>query len=392
MQIESNRKQTALENTLRKHDRVAHAENSRQLSLPGAGWTRKYNEYNLLPLQSGDDGCRCCYDPNVDGGEYELLAEAKRDRGVAVADAVDGHGFNEQNHDTNNKSDSEEDSDDEFDYLLDEDLPSTSSHDVDDLQSQRRIELQNQAYHYQVAKYHGYGVHRQISPQRVFTAAGYGANHKRDVVCPKGSVIHLYDPYSPLSVSLDICLEDMSRRYPGTKFVRGIGIASVHHAEGGSNDDWKRDDLPMLLAIRNADVVAWSSGLRDFYRDGNEEIESRVVEQFLENAGVLETELPSMDTLCRIRPEEEVLLENMRRLNGLGRGQYDGGILGGMRGENMGRKYDEETFEEEEHQQQQQERYECGVAGCCKSFFHEHVGLKTEAQDGLLVSESDVVS
>ena len=112
MQIESNRKQTALENTLRKHDRVAHAENSRQLSLPGAGWARKYNEYNLLPLQSGDDGCRCCYDPNVDGGEYELLAEAKRDRGVA-ANAVDGHGFNEQNHDTNNKSDSEEDSDDD---------------------------------------------------------------------------------------------------------------------------------------------------------------------------------------------------------------------------------------------------------------------------------------
>ena len=40
----------------------------------------------------------------------------------------------------------------------------------------------------------------------------------------------------------------------------------------------------------------------------------------------------------------------------------------------------------------EEERYDCGVAGCNKGFFHEHVGVKTEAQDGLLVSESQVAS
>lgn len=308
-----------------------------------------------------------------------MLAEAKREREEAAVMNDGSDVIHDGTKDNEEQSDNS-DSDDEFDYLLDEDLPTTagdpssSSSIYDDLQSSRRAELENQAYHFEVAKYHGYGVHRQMHPQRVFSSAGYGSDQKRDVVRPKGSVLHLYDPYSQLSVSLDLCLENMATRYHGTKFVRGIGITSIHFADDGdSNSDWKRDDLPMLLAIRDGKVVAWSSGLRDF-KYSEEEVEPRAVEQFLENAGVLYTSLPPLDTLCNIRPEEEALLENMRKLNGLG--------SLGMRGELSGRNKDDADLEEEKEQ-----RYECGVKGCCKAFFHEHVGVKTEAQDGLVLSE-----
>jgi hypothetical protein len=35
-------------------------------------------------------------------------------------------------------------------------------------------------------------------------------------------------------------------------------------------------------------------------------------------------------------------------------------------------------------------RYDCGVLNCSKPFFHEHVGISTKAQDGLLISEETV--
>ena len=37
-------------------------------------------------------------------------------------------------------------------------------------------------------------------------------------------------------------------------------------------------------------------------------------------------------------------------------------------------------------------RYDCGFVGCYKSFVHEHVGIKTDTHDGLLVAESQVAT
>jgi len=51
-----------------------------------------------------------------------------------------------------------------------------------------------------------------------------------------------------------------------------------------------------------------------------------------------------------------------------------------------------ETGPEDEGEDLEEDRYQCGLAGCCKSFYHEHVGVKTEAQNGLLVAESQVAS
>ena len=309
-------------------------------------------------------GCRCCYDPNTDGGDYELLASAKEEfmasfneggEEDAIDERTDKQNASDKNCDDHDDDDDDSSDDGEFDYLLDDDI-SGSEFDL-----QRRAELENLAQRTEVLRHHGYGVHRQMHPHRLFAAAGYGIDTMRDVVRPKGSVIHLFDAYSPRSVALDLYLERIASKYPGTKFVRGIGVASMAFADGGSGDDaWKRGNLPMLLALKEGKVEAWNAGLKDFF--SSENLETRVLEQWLDRAGVLVETLPSVDEVCRIRPEETALLENMMKLNRLG----DGGL--------------------------EQERYNCGVAGCCKSFHHEHVGVKTEEQNGLLVTEDQVFS
>jgi hypothetical protein len=374
-QIESNRKQSAVEKTLRAHDRVARAENERrQFSISGGdggNHNASFKSFNLVHGLSFGSGCRCCYDPNTDGGDYDLLAAAREELMAGFNeggdgdedDAADGHttkrNSNDNNHDdddddTDDNDDSSDDS--EFDYLLDDDIPGISS----EFEAERRAELANLAQRTELLRHHGYGVHRQMHPQRLFSSAGYGTDTMRDVIRPKGSVVHLFDAYSPRSVALDLYLERIASKYPGTKFVRGIGVASIVFADSHGDDSWKNGELPMLLALKEGKVVAWNAGLKDFFSSAD--LETRVVEQWLDRAGVLIDTPPSIDEICRIRPEETALLENMMKLNRLG---GDGGL--------------------------EEERYDCGVAGCNKSFHHEHVGVKTDAQNGLLVTEDQVL-
>ena len=356
-----------METALRAHDRVAKAEDSRrnQQTL----W-REYNPANLVRAEFGD-GCRCCYDPNEDGGEYELLAEARRERANARSD--EKNELDSETKDPVGSASDSESSDDEFDYLLDEDLPGAQS-EYDNI---RRAELESLAKRVEVANYHGYGVHRQLHPKRALTSVGYGLYQKRDTFRPRGAVLHLFDAYSPLSASLDLCLEDLASKHPGTKFVRSIGVSTLTYAEGADSPaDWRRGDLPVLLALREGRVVAWSSGLHDF-ECGRSEVDARAVELWLESAGVMLTDVPPQDLLCRIRPEEEMLLESMRHERSKGRG------FGGMMSQ-LG--LDKEMDIEED------EYYDCGVKGCCKQFYHEHVGVQNDIQDGLLVSESELAT
>jgi hypothetical protein len=325
-----------------------------------------FKAFNLINTLSFGSGCRCCYDPSGDGGEYELLAAARKERDNdgkvdQSSSQTAERGSDDKVNTPKDESDNSDD-DDEFDYLLDDDIETETEYD---LQAQRRAELENMARQYEILRYHGFGVHRQMHPQRVFPSVGYGAIDK-DRYIPLGAVVHLYDAFSPLSVSLDFCLEDISSRYPGTKFIRGLGVSSMVFADDGDDVKWKKADLPMLLAIKGGKVVAFSSGLRDFSNGDN--VEPRMVEQWLDYGGVLIDTPPPVEAVCRIRPEEDMLMENMRQLHGLGK----------------------ETFEGDK--QEKQDRYDCGVEGCIKSFYHEHVGVKTDAQDGMLVSESQVTS
>ena len=82
----------------------------------------------------------------------------------------------------------------------------------------------------------------------------------------------------------------------------------------------------------------------------------------MDNARVLLRSVPiEFEDFCRIRPEEDALLENMRR-------------------------------ERKQMQRiKEQDIYCCGVQGCQKAFYHEHVGVQNKAQSGLVVNPDDIL-
>ncbi|GAX23900.1 hypothetical protein FisN_20Hh106 [Fistulifera solaris] len=159
-EIETNRKGNALMATLSKHDVVAARERQRR---------------NLITSED----CRCCFDPNQDGGEYWALIQLKQQ--LPKVDEV----VKDETEEVN-KEDEEED---EFDYLLeDSELP-------DD--EWRRAQLEWNMLQNEIRRFHGYGSVRQMHPSRVLGAA------LRAPVC----VLHLFDADSPTSASLDLYFE-----------------------------------------------------------------------------------------------------------------------------------------------------------------------------------------
>lgn len=70
----------------------------------------------------------------------------------------------------------------------------------------------------EVAIQHGYGVHHQMQPNQVLRAAGLGGTTP-----PPAVVLHLVDPDSMASASLDVCLEKLALTFRGTKFLRSGG-------------------------------------------------------------------------------------------------------------------------------------------------------------------------
>lgn len=297
------------------------------------------------------DGCRCCYDPNSDGqGEYRALIDYKEAHPV-VESTVDT--FAEEAEEKKEAvNDSEEDSDDEFDYLLDEDFPANH-----ELEEQRRAELEWEMLKAQVATQHGYGTHRQLHPGRVLAAAGLSGNASRR---PPAVVLHLFDPDSTTSASLDHYLEtELASQYKGTIFLRSGG-RSVLLMNGALSQkvlgSLQPDrDMPALVTIRDGVVVNTCPRLQGLSADPEGPIEPRAVEQWLDHAGVLRSTPPLFDELCYIRPEEEALMDYMQT------------------------QKPPETF------------FDCGMEGCSKTFPHEHVGIKISEQDGLVLKEETVL-
>jgi hypothetical protein len=365
-EIESNRKQTALESTLRRHDRVALAERRRR---------------NLVPNLSFGDGCRCCYDTN-DGGEYQALIDLRAEtQGITNESEVDNAEGNNEDKARNDSYDDDDDSDDdsEFDYLLDEDLPGDDNvnSDFSLLQQERLEELKLSAMIHESAMQHGFGVHRQFHPQRVLYAAGLGlsGNSMRTGVAaiPPAAVIHL-SINGILSASLDLCLEEMAaNRYKGTKFVRSNGRSTLSFSADLAQQvlpKIKKDSsLPALIAVKDGAVVSVCENLSLFVVGGgkneDKKVEPRAVEEWLDRAGVLLREVPiAFEDYCRIRPEEDALVENMMR---------------------------EKAKMAEAAAVREENIFKCGVAGCHKLFHHEHVGVKNEQQRGLLVKEETTI-
>ena len=120
--------------------------------------------------------------------------------------------------------------------------------------------------------------------------------------------------------------------------------------------------LPCLLAIRYGQVVSSCYSLVGLGSMKLGGIDPTAVENWLHHAGVLYTQLGlNLEQFCRFRPEEEALHENIIR--------------------------ETERIKESENEA----IYVCGKTGCRKTFPHEHIGVKTEEQNGLLVSEEQTV-
>ncbi len=379
-EIVSNRKQVVLESALRRHDRIALAERRRRNVIKDLNFGGEFGE-------SGE-GCRCCYDTN-DGGEYraliELRSELEKTKTLEDGDAKEGEDGDDDDDDDGSDDDSE------FDYLLDEDLPGDNSNgsgmnnELQLLQQERLEELQLSAMIRESAIQHGFGVHRQFHPQRVLHAAGLGLsgpgsniNNRSSTAAaiPPAAVIHLNED-TLLSASLDICLEEMAMAtYRGTKFVRSYGRSTLSF-----NSELVRrvlpklkieSSLPALIAVKNGDVVSMCENLNLFVsgsssngNNGNDDkkVEPRAVEEWLDRAGVLLHEVPiAYEDYCRIRPEEDALLENMMREKA-------------------------KLTEAAAAAPKEEDIYNCGIPGCQKVFYHEHIGVKTEEQDGLLLCQ-----
>lgn len=300
------------------------------------------------------DGCRCCYDPNSDGGEYRALTEYRlqQEELMHQNENVDHHEEDRFHHeDEKEEKTSEIDSDDEFDYLLDEDLPGQDE-ELKALEEMRRAELQFQILQREMSLQHGYGAHRQMHPNRVLKSA-------HSAIC---AVVHLFDPDSIASASLDWFLSrTLAPTCLGTKFLRADGRATLlldtQFAARLLPRMQPERDIPALFVVRDGCVRQVCPRLQGLGGNAREIVPS-VVEEWLERANGLEREPPTMEEICLIRPEEEALMDSLVVAN---------------------------------DREQQEDMFDCGMPGCSKMFPHQHIGEANEQQDGLLVSEQEVV-
>lgn len=361
---------------MQRHDRVATAEK------------RRRHARNLV--QTSDfEGCRCCYDPNNDGGgDYAALIEFKERKRQDEEDGkleigycmpiggVDQLPVQTAETPTDSESNSD-DSDSEFDYLLDDDdLPGASANKQ--WEEARKAELEYQIWTNQVAMQHGFGVHRQLHPSRVLKVAGIRAGSSSSSLRspPSAVVLHLFDPDSLSSASLDYYIErDVAPTNMGTMFLRAHGRATLQ---------WNADsprmkstmlgqlrpdrDLPCLIAIRDGVAVNNCPNLREFscsrYEDG--EIEKHAVNCWLNQSGALIHRAPPVESLCNVRPEEDALMAYLEAGN-------------------------QSKSKTEKKAGPEFDFYCCGVEGCQKTFPHEHVGIETSQQSGLVVNEETVL-
>ena len=90
---------------------------------------------------------------------------------------------------------------------------------IHELEERRRAELELAMLHKEISLHHGYGAHRQMHPGRVLRAAGLGAGTPSPAV-----VLHLVDPDSTASASLDLCLEELAETYEAPSFFAVVVV------------------------------------------------------------------------------------------------------------------------------------------------------------------------
>lgn len=149
---------------------------------------------------------------------------------------------------------------------------------------------------------------------------------------------HLYDAYSEDCARVDLALEELASKYPGTRFCRMELRRAASLVERLRLPD-VRSGNAVLMSIVDGCVRDTCADYRRFGAPGG--LHADVLEEWLHRCHALIREMPS---LPRAR-------ESVRQKGKAGTGSGKG---------------DEE--EEEEF-------YDCGLDGCRKSFAHDHIGL-----------------
>jgi hypothetical protein len=375
-------KADSLRQTLRKYDRVAAAEE-----------THKQTLNQSVPRGQQHVACLCRSDLNSDplppyralvllrqrlATEREDQSEARdlnneKDRDLDQEVSNKNSSITEEDHfwrnqhDDEKKNDSDDGDLDEYDYLLDEDLPGeATANPTEKWQDLRRAELEQQLNNFYLAQYHGYGVYRAHSPQQVLVEAGLSCSispNLDDLPPPPMVILHLYGVDSMASAVLDMYLEDVfipkysSSLLRSTKVLRSEGRPTVlQDARGlvsrhfsGSYMIQVDTDLPALVVIRQGQVVVVCKRLQGLVTSDQQIIENAVY-TWLDHAGVLrDTPPPPIEKMCRrLPPEQAAMLASMAALSAREEKQF----------------------------------FDCGVAGCHKPFQHEHVGISNHQQTG----------
>lgn len=397
--MEDRAKFGAMQRTLQRFDVVAERERRRKHLVQ---LSSSSSSSSSAPHAHGAVGCRCLYDPQVDGGEYPALTQlravllAKQQQQQQQQQAHDGtfQSNNIINAEDEKKSTAErsrdendEEEEDEFDYLLDDDdIPGQEGSSNGALlawQETRMMEMEAMILKQEVEEFHGYGKHRQFHPRRIASVVGLmggsgtpGLPHRADTTPPPPMVVlHLYDSESMASAWLDVYLEEFAAQSRGTLFVRSHGRGTLFQPDAAAPLQAQaikdHTDLPALVLIKQGVVETACTNLRGLLIDSPEQddkdnhylqpdVDRDALESWLFRTGALDRRTPpAYETLCRMRPEEEALMDS--------------------------------TLRAVQQNKAQEAFYDCGLPGCQKAFAHEHVGITTSQQDGLVVSADTVL-
>ena len=276
--------------------------------------------------------------------------------------------------------DSESDDDSEFDYLLDEGAASATIH--------AEI-LQRQALHSSLRS-HGFGAMLHVSAYNV-DAVVYPPSYQDFPL-----LLHLYDPDNVDCAHLDLHLEKFSSSYVGTRWIRcdGRQFLSTDNAvqKGKVLEAFKgrggKASVPALLAFRSGLLVNVSENLRDFgaqcYKERNSAaaasknlrdppaISFDAVDAWLSNTGLLQTDIPQ----AMLSSDSSSNSSNARFLSG--------DLC--LPTESPASPTSSPAKAPTEEPVDPESIFECSEPGCCKTFFHRHIG-STFGEAGALLRE-----
>lgn len=237
-EIDDNRRNQRIKSELRRFDRSNHRLDLKQAVL---GNTRVRTR------------CECCNVPR----DYPLLAEA-RDR--LMKSKEDSQAFADSN------TESEEEEQDEFEFLMNE---SMTPYEIERLNAVNELKSK-----LQFAESYGYGIHREDTAGHLLRMI----EDKEYLVC------HVFDPSSVSCASLDLVLEDLARKFLGTRFRR-ISLSDA----GPLQAHFKIQKMEVILICFGSGSLIHSSPIRIFGAGGD--IYPRDVETFLEHSHVLSSEM-----------------------------------------------------------------------------------------------------